>query len=297
MSIAPIASPFHTDGGADQEPRVDRLVVGRGAVALGADDLISGDLDVLDLDRPGLVSPQSEGIPGRRVRLHVLTIDHEHRQVVVAGEVRAGRLHDVEVGKPARGRPRRLLADLVAAVGALGARRDRVPEVRAGLGVRVGEGADLAAVERADVAVDQLVGGAQHDRVDRAHVHHVAHRRRRTPVPRDRLAGHRVGDVVLAEAAVLGRDGQRQEAVLAEQLEVAAGELELVVGDLRVGAHLLLAQLDQQVAQLALAVGEQPVGIPFVAQTPEGLSTPCLVGHPLPPVFACTAPWTGQSGS
>ena len=67
--------------------------------------------------------------------------------------------------------------------------------------------------------------------------------------------------------------------MLAEQLEVAARELELVVGDLGVGPHLLLAQLDQQVTELALAVGEHPLRIPLVAQSPEGLATPCLLGH------------------
>ncbi len=201
-----------------------------------------------------------------------------------AGEVGGGRLDDVEVGEPARGRPRRLLADVVAAVRALSARGDRVPEVRAGLGVAVGERADLAAVQGLYVLLDQRLGGAQHDRVDRAHVHHVTHRGRGAAVAGDRLAGHREGDVVLAEAAVLGRDGEGEEAVLAEQLEVAPRELELVVGDLRVGAHLLLAQLDQRVAELLLAVGEHPFRIPLVAQSPEGLATPCLFGHLHPPL-------------
>ena len=69
--------------------------------------------------------------------------------------------------------------------------------------------------------------------------------------------------------------------MLAEQLEVAAGILEVVVGDLGVGAHLLVAQLDQQIAQLALTVGEHPLRVPLVAQSPEGLSVPQLLGHAL----------------
>ena len=128
---------------ADQEPRVDGLVVRGRAVAEGADDLLGGDLHVLDLDRAGLVAAEAEGVPERGLRLHVLTVDHEHRQVVVAREVRAGGLHDVEVGEAAGGRPGRLLVDLVAAVRLLGLGRERVPEVRAGLGVRVGQRADL----------------------------------------------------------------------------------------------------------------------------------------------------------
>ena len=234
-----------------------------------------------DLDRARLVAAQAERVPQRRLRLDVVAVDDEHGEVVVAGEVRARRLHDVEVGEAARGRPRRLLAHLVAAVRALGARGDRVPEVRAGLGVGVGERPDLAAVERADVLVDQLRRRAQHDRVDRADVHHVAHGRRRAAVARDRLARHRVGDVVLAEAAVLLGHGEREEAVLAEQLEVAAREQQLVVGALRVRAHLLLAELDERRAQLLLAVGQDPVGIPVVAEAPERLAAPHLLGHRL----------------
>jgi hypothetical protein len=114
---------------------------------------------------------------------------------------------------------------------------------------------------------------------DRADVHHVAHRRRGTAVARDRLARHRVGDVVLAEAAVLLGDGEAEEAVLAEQLEVAAREQELVVGALRVRAHLLLAELDERRAELLLAVGIDPVGIPVVAEPPERLASPHLLGH------------------
>ena len=85
--------------------------------------------------------------------------------------------------------------------------------------------------------------------------------------------------MVLAEAAVLLGHGQREEAVLAEQLEVASREQELVVGALRVRAHLLLAELDERRAQLLLAVGQDPVGIPFVAEPPERLATPHLLGH------------------
>ena len=72
--------------------------------------------------------------------------------------------------------------------------------------------------------------------------------------------------MVLAQAAVLLGHDQREEAVLGEELEVAPREQQLVVGALRVGAHLLLAQLDEQFAQLLLALGQDPVGIPVVAE-------------------------------
>ncbi len=227
--------------GPDQEPGVDRLVVGGGAVALGPHDLVARDVHARHLDGARLIAAQTQRVPRRGLRLHVLAVDDKHAEVVVAGEVGAGGLDHVEVGEPARGGPRRLLAHVVAAVGTRRARGDRVPEVRAGLRVGVGQRPDLPAVQGSDVLVDQRVGGAQHDRVHRPDVHHVAHRRGRAAVARDRLAGHRVGDVVLAEAAVLGGHGQGEEAVFAEQLEVAAGELQLIVGDLGVGPHLLLA--------------------------------------------------------
>ncbi len=265
--------------GADEEPGVDGLVVRRRAVADGADDLLARDLDVRDLERAGLVPAEPERVPERGLRLGLLAVDDEHGEVVVAGEVRARRLHDVEVREAGRGRPRRLLAHLEPTVHALGAGRDRVPEVRPGLRVGVREGPDLPRVERPDIALDQLVGGAEHDRVHGPDVHHVTHRRGCAPVARDRLAGHRVGDMVLAEAAVLLRHGEREEAVLAEQLEVAAREQQLVVGALRVRAHLLLAELDQRRAELLLAVGQDPVRIPLVAEPPERLSSPHLLGH------------------
>ena len=265
--------------GADEEPGVDGLVVGGGAVADRADDAVALDLDVGDLDRSRLVAAQAECVPGGRVRLRELAVDDEDREVVVAGEVRARRLHDVEVREAARRRPRRLLAHLVAAVGALGAGGDGVPEVRAGLGVRVGQGPDLAAVERADVAVDERVGGAQHDRLHGAHVHDVAHGRRRAAVARDRLAGHGERHVVLAEAAVLLGHGQAEEAVFTEQFEVAPRVGQRVVGDLRVLAHLLLAQLDQEIAQLELALRQKPVGVPIRPQPEVGLIAPALLAH------------------
>ena len=266
-------------GGADEEPWIDGLVVRRCAVADGADDLLAGNVDVRDLERAGLVAAEAERIPEGRLRLDVVAVDHEDRQVVVAGEVGARRLHDVEVGEAGGRRPRGLLAHLEAAVRALRTGGDRVPEVGARLRIGVGERPDLPASERPDVLVDQLWRGAEHDRVHRADVHHVAHRRRGAPVARDRLAGHRVGDVVLAEPAVLLGDGQSEKTVLAEELEIAAREEQLIVGALRVRAHLLLAQLDERRAELLLALGQEPVGIPLVAESPEGLGAPHLLGH------------------
>ena len=151
--------------------------------------------------------------------------------------------------------------------------------MRAGLRIGVGEGSDLALAERADVLVDELGSGAEHDRVHRSDVHHVTHRGRRAAVARDRLAHHRVRDVILAEAAVLLGHRQREEAVLAEELEIAAREEQLVVRALRVRAQLLLAELDQKRTQLLLAVGQEPVGVPLVPEPPERLGAPHLLGH------------------
>ena len=120
-------------------------------------------------------------------------------------------------------------------------------------------------------------GRPQHDRRDRADVHDVTHGGRRAAVARERLAHHREGHVVLAEAAVLLRHRQREEAVLGEDLEVAARIQQLVIRALRIRAHLLLAQLDELRAQLLLALGQEPVRVPLVAEAPEGLATPSLL--------------------
>ena len=151
--------------------------------------------------------------------------------------------------------------------------------MRARLGVRVRQGAQLAAVERTDVLVDELRCLAEHDRVDRPHVHHVAHRRRGAAVARDRLAHHRVGDVVLAETAVFLRYRQCEETVLTEDLQVPARERELVVESLGVGPKLRLAELDDRRSELLLPVGEHPVGVPLVPEAPERLGSPHLLGH------------------
>ena len=86
--------------------------------------------------------------------------------------------------------------------------------------------------------------------------------------------------MVLAETPVLLRHREREETVLAQELEVPPREHQLVVEALRVGAELLLAELDQRGAELLLPVGVDPVRIPLVAQSPEGLRTPHLVRHP-----------------
>ena len=73
--------------GADQEPGVHRLVVGGGAVALGADDLLGRDLHVRHLERARLVAAQTERVPLAGLGLDLVAVHHEHREVVVAGEV------------------------------------------------------------------------------------------------------------------------------------------------------------------------------------------------------------------
>ena len=78
--------------------------------------------------------------------------------------------------------------------------------------------------------------------------------------------------MVLAQPAVLLGDDQAEEAVLGQDLEVAARVEQLVVGALGVRAHLLLAEPDQRLAQLLLAFGQDPVRVPVVVQTPESSS-------------------------
>jgi hypothetical protein len=89
--------------------------------------------------------------------------------------------------------------------------------------------------------------------------------------------------VVLAQPAVLLGHREPQEAVLAEQLQVAARVRQRVVGDLGVRPDLLLAQLDEKVAQLELALGQEPVWVPVGSQPEVGLAAPALLGHCSPP--------------
>src|SRR5258708_34952613 len=108
--------------------------------------------------------------------MRALSVDDEHRQVVVSLEVGARGLYHVEVGEP-RGRgPGCLLAHLEAAVDALRTGGDPIPEAAAGLRGRVGEGPDLARAPRPDVLIDQRGRGTPPDRIDRTHVHDIAHR-------------------------------------------------------------------------------------------------------------------------
>src|SRR5258707_8584241 len=107
-------------------------------------------------------------------------------------------------------------------------------------------------------------------------MHDVTHRCRRAAVTGDRLAHHREGDVVLAEAAVFLRHCQRQESVLTEELQVPPRESQLVIRPLGVVPHLLLAQLNELATQLLVVVGQRPVRIPVIAESPVRLRTPHL---------------------
>jgi hypothetical protein len=113
--------PVPHGGGPDQEPGVDRLVVRVRAVALGPDRWVAGISTFGTSRGPDWFPRRPSASQSDGLGLHLVAVDHEHGQVVVPGEVGARRLDDVEVGEPRRGRPRRLLADLVAAVRALGA--------------------------------------------------------------------------------------------------------------------------------------------------------------------------------
>src|SRR5215475_2150288 len=147
----------------------------------------------------------------------------------------------------------------------------------AGLGVRVRQRADLAGIQRPDVLVHQRWRRPEHDRVYRAQVHDIAHGRGGAAVPGDRLAHHRIGDVVFTEAAVFLGDRQCQEAMLAEQFEISARELELVVGPLGIVAHFSLAQINQLGAQFLVPLGQHEVRVPFIAESPERLRSPHLL--------------------
>ncbi len=77
--------------------------------------------------------------------------------------------------------------------------------------------------------------------------------------------------------------------MLAEQFEVPARELQFVVRPLGVLAHFPLAEIDQRGAQFLVPVGQYPVRVPFIAESPEGLRSPhLLLAHSCTLCSACT---------
>ena len=155
----------------------------------------------VDLDRARLVAAQAEAVPVRGVGLDLVAQDEEAGEVgVVAVEVRgwwSARCTS------RRSRPRWSTTPSCAPSSRpghlLGAGRDRVPEMRAGLGIGIGERADQAILVDAphDVLDRRAVVMAEQRRGHRAQVHGVAHGRRRAAVAGDGLDRHGGADMVL----------------------------------------------------------------------------------------------------
>ena len=263
MSIAPSEMPFHvpeepirkfgsTDSSFELAPS-----------PIGPDQLVLGHELPVQQERAGLVAAQAHRVPLLGLGLDLVVVDDEHRQVrVVAVVVGRGRLQDVEVGEAGRGRPRGLLQHLEAAVDAARAGGDRVPEVRAGLGVGVGERADQALAHLLQVLLDRVVGGAQLERLDGADVHDVAHGAGGVAV-----AGDRLGDVAAYMTWFWPRPPHSlgsirpEEAVRGERLEALAreGQRAVVLGRQRPDG--LLADLPQPLQQRQAAPREEPVRV------------------------------------
>jgi hypothetical protein len=249
MSIAPSEMPFHVP---------DEPIRKFGST----DQLLLGHELPVEQERSGLVAAQAHRVPLLGLGLDVGRVDDEHGQVgVVAVVVGRGRLQDVEVGEAGRRRPGRLLEHLEAAVGAPGARCDRIPEVRPGLRVGVRERAEQPAANLAQILLDRVVGGPQLERLHRADVHHVAHRAGRIAVPGDGLGGRGVHHVILAEAAPLLRQHEPQEPVRAQSLEALAGEGEGAIVLRGERPDRLGADLAEPLQQAELLLGQEPLGI------------------------------------
>jgi hypothetical protein len=73
--------------GADQEPRVDGLVVGGAPSPSGPTIWSPGTSTPSTWIGPDWLPRRPERVPQRGLRLHVLAVDHEHGEVVVAREV------------------------------------------------------------------------------------------------------------------------------------------------------------------------------------------------------------------
>ena len=295
MSMTPERDAVPAGGGAEQEEGIDAFVVGIGAVALGPDQAVGRNDDVVDFQRARLVAAQAKAVPFRGLGLYLVAHDQPAGEVgVVAAEIGAGGLDDVPVGEAAGGGPGGLLAHLPAAIDLFRARGDRVPEMRAGLRVGVGEGADedILVEAREHLLQGLVVVIAEAGRGHRAQMHGVAHGRAGAAVARDGFHRHGGGDMVLAHAAqFLGHD-QAEQAELGDRLEILAREQQLLVGFDRVVAQRGAGKLDELGLQLLLLVGQDPLRIPLIAETPEVLFAPFFrLAHVL-----FLAPWLRRRG-
>src|SRR5262249_30018913 len=95
-------------------------------------------------------------------------------------------------------------------------------------------------------------------------------------IARDGLRRHGGADMVFAHPAKLLGHDQPEQAELGQRLEVLAGEEQFLVGFDGVVAQRGAGDLDQLGLQLLLLVGEEPLRIPFEAETPEILLAPFL---------------------
>src|SRR5262249_35750603 len=119
-----------TGRGAEQEERIDALVVGVGSVTFRADHAVGPEDDIIEFERSRRVAAQAETVPFRGLGLNLVIEGKPAGEIrEVAGEIRAGRLQNIPVGESAGGGPGGLLAHAVAAVDLFGTGGDRVPEV------------------------------------------------------------------------------------------------------------------------------------------------------------------------
>ena len=74
--------------------------------------------------------------------------------------------------------------------------------------------------------------------------------------------------------------------MFAEQFEIPARELELVVRSFGILAHFPLAKINQRRTQFLVPVGQLEVRVPFIAKSPERLRSPhLLLAHSWTPLL------------
>ena len=168
----------------------------------------------------------------------------------------------------------------------LGLRCHGIPEVGAGLGIRIGRGADK------DIAVHApqgllnfwIVAGAEQQRADRQQVHGVDQCGAGAAIAGDRLQHHRHADMVLPHAAVLLRHVQGEQVLGSERLHALARKDAVAIALDGVRRDCRLAEFDQPGLNLLLLIGQIPLRIKVVGTVRNRARRPTFSSRWVPPV-------------
>ncbi len=215
-------------GGADLEPGQHDAHHDVEALARLAGEVGVADLDALEAHGRAGVAAQGQAVEAAgHAQAARARGDQVERRLDRRRGVGRKRRHDVRIRLARRGHERLLGAELARGTRTARLLRHRRPEVAARALLREGERGQVLA--RRDLAQDALVLAARGDHLGARDVHQVHHRGRAAGA-RDGLDHRGEHPRSLAQAAVLGVDGQAEEAGRAERLQLRARERGVAIG-------------------------------------------------------------------